>query len=87
MITKLYELPPNTHFTFESHPDNVYFLCRIDGMYSYCLDSYMNVHHFAAYSDVVPYDKYSKVEDVKDKKDSSGSGVQHEAHEDLASSH
>ena len=47
----------------------------------------MNVHHFAAYSDVVPHDKYSKVEDVKDKKDSSGSGVQHEAHEDLASSH
>ena len=85
-MIKLYELTPNTNFTFESYPDNVYFLCRIDGMYSYCLDEYMNVHHFAAFSDVVPHDKYKEVEDVKEE-DSSGSGVQHEAHEDLASSH
>lgn len=84
-MIKLYELPVNTHFTFADAPDNVYFLCRIDGMYSYCLDTYMNVHHFAAYSDVVPYDKYGKVDDVTEK-DSPGSGVQHEAQQDLASS-
>jgi len=85
-MTKLYELPVNTHFTFQSHPDNVYFLCRIDGMYSYCLDTYMNVHHFAAFSDIIPYDKYKEVEDVKEE-DSARSGVQHEAQQDMASSH
>lgn len=84
-MIKLYELPVNTHFTFQSYPDNIYFLCRIDGMYSYCLDTYMNVHHFSAYSDVIPHDKYKEVKDVTET-DSSGSGVQHEAQQDLASS-
>jgi hypothetical protein len=55
-------------------------------MYSYCLDAYMNVHHFAAYSDIIPHDKYKEVEDVT-AKDSSGLGVQHEAQQDMASSH
>jgi hypothetical protein len=45
----------------------------------------MNVHHFAAYSDVIPHDKYGKVDDVTET-DSPGSGVQHEAQQDLASS-
>ena len=84
-MIKLYELPVNTHFTFQSYPDNIYFLCRLDGMYSYCLDAYMNVHHFLAYSDVIPHDKYKEVKDVTET-DSFGSGVQHEAQQDLASS-
>lgn len=62
---KLYELHRGEMFTLAEEPtippDHIpvgrnmgiiYTLHNIDGMYSYCEDTYGNVYHFAAWTDV-----------------------------------
>ena len=64
---KLYELHRGEMFTLSEQPQQppditdeadtmkIYTLGSIDGMYSYCEDTYGNVYHFAAWTDVTPY--------------------------------
>ena len=65
---KLYELARNSMFTLDEQPHQPpdypeeadtlkhYTLKNIDGMYSYVYDIYGNVYHFAAWTEVTPYD-------------------------------
>ena len=64
---KLYELPRRSLFTLsedpqippdanEGIPNVIYQLGSIDGMYSYVTDAFNNVYHFAAWTEVEPYD-------------------------------
>jgi len=55
---KLYELKRNTLFTLVGD-DRIYNLHHIDGMYSYVTDAMNNVYHFAAFTEVEPYDNHS----------------------------
>lgn len=55
---KLYELKRNTLFTLVDD-DRIYNLHHIDGMYSYVTDAMNNVYHFAAWTEVTPYDNHS----------------------------
>lgn len=66
---KLYELPRNRRFTLNEQPKQppdilyevdilkVYTLHHIDGMYSYVTDIDGNIYHFAAWTEVTPYDR------------------------------
>jgi len=67
---KLYELPKYSLFTLAENPtvpveslsgkpDVIYKLKNIDGMYSYVTDAMNNVYHFAAYTEVEPYESIS----------------------------
>lgn len=66
---KLYELHRGEMFTLAEQPQQppdimeeadagrVYVLGNIDGMYSYCADTYNHVYHFAAWTEVVVISK------------------------------
>jgi len=67
---KLYELPNHSLFVlsespkvppdaYEGIPNIIYKLRNIDGMYSYVTDAFNNVYHFAAWTEVEPYDSNS----------------------------
>lgn len=67
---KLYSLPKNSLFTLSENPtipvdspsgnpEVIYKLHHIDGMYSYVTDAMNNVYHFAAFTEVEPYDNHS----------------------------
>jgi hypothetical protein len=64
---KLFELPRRSLFTLsenprvpvnanEGVPNVIYRHSHIDGMYSYATDAFNNVYHFAAWTEVEPYD-------------------------------
>jgi hypothetical protein len=65
---QLYELPQGKMFTLNEQPKQPpdiqeeademkhYTLKNIDGMYSYVYDIYGNVYHFAAWTEVTPYE-------------------------------
>jgi len=67
---KLYELKKNSLFTLDETPqipvdapngipNIIYKLHNLDGMYSYVTDAMNNVHHFAAWTKVTPYEDTS----------------------------
>lgn len=69
-MTKLYELKKYSLFTLaedpqipvdepEGIPNVIYKLINIDGMYSYITDARGNVYHFAAWTEVTPYENSS----------------------------
>ncbi len=60
---KLYDLPRGSHFriidgtnnslgAMDVNTEEVYWLGNIDGMYSYCKDSFLNVVHISAWAEV-----------------------------------
>ncbi len=49
--TPLYSLPKNNWFKLE---DNYFLLDHLDGMYSYCLDTFGKVVHIMASANVIP---------------------------------
>ena len=66
----LYDLDKGTHFKLaptdvvsvppasnEFHLTGVYKFLGLDGMYSRCLDEAGNLHHFAAWTNVIPWNE------------------------------
>ena len=65
---KLYELPRGSFFKLlEENPyippdsndystDDIFKFIKIDGMYSLCFDEHEIPHHFAAWTEVTPYE-------------------------------
>jgi len=60
---KLYEVKRNTLFTLVDD-DRIYNLHNIDGMYSYVTDAMNNVYHFAAWTEVEPYESNIRIQTV-----------------------
>jgi hypothetical protein len=50
-------MPPD--ITWDADTMKRYTLNNIDGMYSHCQDTYGNVYHFAAWTEVEPNNEYA----------------------------
>ena len=60
-MMKLYELNRNDQFTIDKL-DLVFTLDHIDGMYSVCYDNLGRMHHIAAFQEVKPKRKVSRID-------------------------